>query len=252
MKKILFITCLVFILIFVVSCNSGVDDINESNNSSVSGAYEESGEESVTKNADSSQDAVLEKAKTGKCEEAKVCISSVYIADRNADCSISGKKKCTLGCVDNACKIGETCDVGFACLSETWHGYRKSDCSWTQKSLCENGCADGSCVEVNNSLASNMTENSSSAKSVDKVVTPAPSSPTIYTVQFGSSIVVSEHEVSIYNLEPDKVRISIDGKNSEWLSEGANVTLSGLQVFIKGVYLQSYQGGKQEVDFSLE
>lgn len=186
----------------------------------------------------------------GMCAPSWKCISTKYKAYQDANCAFIKKTECPLGCFNNSCKAGKNCEVGFKCITETWSGYQKEDCDWINKKLCENGCLDGDCL---NATQSNITESTdstteeTSSSSEEETSTPTES---FSILKYGDKTTINYHNLSIYLLESEQVKITLDGKNSNWLATGESYARNGLNVTIKEIMFQSFQGGTKAISYT--
>ncbi len=172
-----------------------------------------------------------DQTESGDCEAGWRCISSGKMVYQNSDCSFGEKKDCNTLCENNTCRPAKVCDVGFKCYNDEQFGYQKEDCSWIKKKLCEAGCEKGDCVDVD--------EN---ATVEDDEIEPDESVPVVVYEQLdlNDEIILEEMPVSLYILESDRVKITIDGKNSNWLAEGESFTRNDLTINVEEILFQKY------------
>ncbi len=246
------------ILILLIGCTTIIEDagsVEKSNPTSEEQVTEEllpESEETESKETISEEIPVKAAVQPGMCEPSWKCISSKYKAYQDANCAFTKKTECPLGCFNNSCKAGKTCSVGFKCITETWSGYQKEDCDWISKKLCENGCLDGECLNATQSNTTGNTdstaeETSTSSSSEEETST---SKESFSILKYGDKTTIDYHNMSIYLLEVEKVKITLDGKNSNWLAVGESYARNGLNVTIKEIMFQSFQGGTKAISYT--
>ena len=236
MRKILII---LFFLIFLVSCESGVQPENET--------------EAVA--------AVNETASTSGCTEQWECVDENYKIFVSEDCTKKEVTKCDRGCVNGTCKAAPVCTVGFKCIDENRRGYQKEDCSYINKQTCEGGCENNKCKTINASQAQTETNSTlvptstnSYASENQEENTTVEASPA-NTIQLGEEqqfeVSGTTHTISIYNLEVDQVIVKVDDLKSDWISEGGSFTYGniGATVNIEAILFKAY--GTKAVDYSI-
>jgi len=265
-KTILFAIsiCSLILLILLVGCTTIIEDTENVEKSALN--YEEqiteelpldseATESKESTETESEEIPVKATVQPGKCEPSWKCISSKYKAYQDANCAFTKKTECPLGCFNNSCKAGNTCAAGFKCITETWSGYQKEDCDWINKKLCENGCSDGDCLNATQSNligstdgdADSTAEETSSSSSDEDTSTP---SETFSILKYGDKTTINYHNLSIYLLESEQVKITLDGKNSNWLATGESYARNGLNLTIKEIMFQSYQGGTKAISYT--
>ena len=156
----------------------------------------------------------------------------VYLND---DCSFGEKKDCTTICENDTCRPAKVCDVGFKCRDNDTFGYQKEDCSWIKKKECEAGCEKGDCVEVDENVTVDVDE--PVVEEEEEESTPVVN---FEQLSIGEEITLEEMPVSLYIIESERVKITIDGKNSNWLAEGESFTRNDLTVTVEEILFQEY------------
>ena len=165
--------------------------------------------------------------KSGDCEAAWRCISNSKMVYQNSDCSFGEKKDCSTLCENDTCRPAKVCDVGFKCYNKDTTGYQKEDCSWIKKKLCEAGCVDDDCVEVDENATVDKTDEGDTSEGDDNEESSTPV-VNFEQLNIGEEITLEDMPVSLYIIESDRVKITIDGKNSNWLAEGESFSRNGL------------------------
>ncbi|MBI2146612.1 hypothetical protein HYU22_04690, partial [Candidatus Woesearchaeota archaeon] len=60
------------------------------------------------------------------------------------------------------------------------------------------------------------------------------------------------HSISIYAIEPARVRIVVDDLRSDWATEGSTITFSnGVTLVIKEILFQSFSEGQRKVVYTV-
>lgn len=168
------------------------------------------------------------------------CLSSKFKAYQLENCSWTDKKECPLGCYNGTCRVStETCKRGWNCKGKYIRGFQLEACDWIQETKCEWGCENAECKPE-----PNETTTVESSSEEPQAAEPLP------ILKAGEIKVISGHNVSIYLIEEDQVKIQIDGKKSDWLEQGNSFTSSGLTITIQEIYYQAYGGGKQEITYN--
>ena len=185
-----------------------------------------------------------------QCTDGWVCLTSTQKLHRLANCSFAERENCKFGCFNDSCKPAPVCTSGFKCKNKLEKGYQLEDCSWISRTKCNFGCQDAVCVPE-----SNVTD----APSDSGTASPAPpAAPSYPMIAVGERKVITvgekEHNLSIYLLEPDQVKLQLDVFKSEWILEGGNYTFgsAGVTFTIKGIFFQSFEGGKREVTYEVK
>ncbi len=257
-KTILFTLsiCILILLILLVGCTTIIED--EENSIEATSISEEKVTDGLSSELPEETSGTVPEeipvkaaVQPGMCAPSWKCISSKYKAYQDTNCAFTKKTECPLGCFNNSCKAGNTCAAGFKCITQTWIGYQKEDCDWIKKKLCQNGCSDGECL---NATQSNLTEStdsteetSSGSSSEEEVSAP---SETFSILKYGDKTTINYHNLSIYLLEPDRVKITLDGKNSNWLAVKESYARNGLNVTIKEIMFQSFEGGTKAISYT--
>ncbi|MBI2666118.1 hypothetical protein HYX13_00750 [Candidatus Woesearchaeota archaeon] len=185
-----------------------------------------------------------------QCTDGWVCLTSTQKLHRLANCSFAEREICKFGCVNDSCQPAPVCTSGFKCKSKYEKGYQLEDCSWMSRSKCEFGCENAVCIEK-----SNVTENNPSSQTSSPAPPSAPSYPII---ALGEKKVITvddkEYNLSIYILEPDQVKLQLDSFKSNWIPELGNYTFGsvGVNIFVRGIFFQSFEGGKKEVTYEVK
>ncbi len=246
--KLLIAAGIIAVFIFLAA---GCETIDESKlNASEAGAVEDGVSETdqvVIKGTESGQVTTEETA--GECIAGWKCIDKKIKAYRLANCSFVDRKECPLGCVNDTCRKSEVCTAGFKCKGEYFRAYQSESCAWLLKTKCEYGCLDGQCKNSTSSSSANNTETAQTTTTTTIVT------ETYETLKMGEPKTYTAggitHNLSIYNIEVSQVQISIDGKKSEWLPDNSNYTNSGITIFVKDIYFQSYAGGRREITYKM-
>lgn len=237
--KIFFILALIFLTFFLLSCKPlekppEIENITE--------------EENLT----------IPSEVTGPCPPGWKCISKWTKAYQYENCSWSpARLECPLGCLNNTCVLGKTCPSGFKCLDENRLAYQTEDCLFINIKKCEWRCQNDECLP----LPENYTEtlNQTNETLVEVPPTPVIEAPKeeIHKLSFGQTEVIEvngkKYNLSLYNLEPDRVIIALDNFQSGWLFDQGNFTFSvGITIFIREILFQSYAGGTREVSYVIK
>ena len=247
MRKIFLLLSLLIVSLLIFGCAEVVEKDIYDTDSSDDGYdtvdlddnfYAESDESNV-KNVDDAS----ETKESGDCEAGWKCISNNKMVYLNDDCSFGEKKDCSTICENNTCRPAKVCDVGFTCYNDDTVGYQKEDCSWIKKKLCEAGCVDDDCVEVD--------ENATVEDVDEPVVDDDESTPVVNfdQINIGEEITLEDMPVSLYIIESGRVKITIDGKNSNWLAEGESFARNGLTITVEEVLFQEY--GIKAISYSV-
>ncbi len=182
------------------------------------------------------------------CTPGWRCISSSVKAYQVENCSLTTRETCKLGCLNDSCKKPATCTAGFKCKGQYYKGYQLEDCSWTSTTKCEWGCENVQCLPQPNETSAAST---STTMGESTAVPARPSSPIL---KAGETVNVTVdgvgHPLRIYSLTQEYVQFELDGKKSERLKLGQSFTFfNGITITLVDIYLQSYAGGKQEVEY---
>ena len=247
MKKIIpAVFFLLFILLIGCGSQEQVEELMEENatisaDDTVSQAITEDGEQ---------ESAAPSSLPPGQCAPQWKCISSTTKAFQKQDCSWGERSKCPLGCFNDTCRAASTCDSGFKCINDHRKGYQTEACTWINDVECPGSCENGECLFYNASavqdVASPAAEQESSSPPVDNSK----------TLRMGQQETVEingeEHVISVYILEPSKMKFSVDGFKTDWLEEGESATIRCVTLDVKEILFQSFSGGKQEVRYTVE
>jgi hypothetical protein len=239
------VVLLLFILlfsVFMIACTQQTTEIPTEKllvEKAVSSEPQISREENVTAVPEIS---VLKTA----CTSTWTCLSSTIKIYRYANCSFGEKQVCKYGCKNETCRSAPTCETGFKCNGGYARGHQEKNCEWTLEEKCPYGCKDGRCQPQPNETI--VTESPASITPPEETVVSEPTN----IIAVGQKQVVNSHNVSIYILEPTRVRMLLDERRSNWLEEGQNETLgNGVKIVIVAIYFQEYAGGKREVEYKL-
>ena len=228
MKKIIpAVFFLLFILLIGCGSQEQVEKLMEENatisaDDTVSQAITEDGEQ---------ESAAPSSLPPGQCAPQWKCISSTTKAFQKQDCSWGERSKCPLGCFNDTCRAASTCDSGFKCINDHRKGYQTEACSWINDVECPGSCENGECLFYNASavqdVASPAAEQESSSPPVDNSK----------TLRMGQQETVEingeEHVISVYILEPSKMKFSVDGFKTDWLEEGESATIHTVTFYFK-------------------
>lgn len=196
------------------------------------------------------------------CAPQWECVDENYKAYVLADCTRTQVSKCERGCFNGTCIAAPTCTVGFKCIDEKRKAYQKEDCSFINKKSCDWGCDKDKCQEKP-ANASNETAASATAPAAPTTSYAAENEEgqvekedkTRYSLKFGEQqeleISGTKHNVSIYNLETDRVILKVNGIKSEWIGQGGNFTYGniGATFYIESILFQTY--GTKAIDFTI-
>jgi hypothetical protein len=240
---------IIIIAIFLIGC-SQIEETEETNyTDGISDAVFVDDADTIDKTKTEEDKESTKPEITGACEPQWKCLGNNYKIYVKTDCSFGEKKECALGCFNNTCVVGKTCDVGFACKDDSTKGYQKEDCKWIKKSECEFGCLKGACLPK----PENYTEPVEEVVEVDEDEEPVV--PT-YTLKMGETVSVNvddvQHNVSLYILDNEGARIIIDGYKSDFVAMGGTLNYNGVILNIVEITYQPYVGGIQEIVYSLE
>jgi hypothetical protein len=245
MKRGVFVLVL---LLFLVGCTEEITDSLDEN-------FTE--DTLVTNQENESIEEEVKNTEEGECTPHWDCIGPKYKAYQIEDCSWTQKKECTLGCFDGDCKAAKTCDSGFKCMDNNTKAFQNSGCFWSKEVDCDWGCVNAKCnpmpENATNVSETNLTEEVEDF--VEEVVVVIPKD-TSSILKSGEKALVEinsdQYELSIYNLESDRVKLMINNQKSDWLVENSNYTFSvGIKVNVKEIFLQTYEGGKQQITYTI-
>ena len=199
------------------------------------------------------------------CAEKWICINKTVSAHLNANCRGNNQTIWT-ECLDGTCKIEEIdiCSAGFKCKNSNERGFQLEDCSWERKENCEFGCdfESNKCFATNqtpiinltinktvkvNTTINSTTNSSSNTTNTSKVAYP--------TLKLGETVTVNDRNLSIYILEPERVRVKLNQYKSDWLADGENhlfnLTQGLTRIYIREILFQPYEGGKRQISYEV-
>lgn len=224
------------------------------------GVEKEVEEPAIEEDVEESGKETFVEEEEGLCTSGWKCISKWYKAYQLADCSWKDKKECTLGCVNGTCVAAETCASGFKCINENEKGFQTETCSWIKTKKCDWGCEDGECKPAsteNETADGTVNQTTSEEEEAEEEIAEEAVEEDVKMLYLNAKDVIEvdgeEHNLSIYNIELDWVRLDIDGKKTGWLGEGDNFTsVSGVTIIIKEILFQPYVGGTKAVGYTVE
>jgi len=247
MKKIdaaIISVCLLFVLLFLMGCSQSLDDGNQT----AIGGGKSSKESNTVENTDT--------LPVGQCTPGWKCIASDIKAYQYENCSFRDKKKCTLRCNEGNCTAATKCEVGFKCKDKNTLVYQLESCGYQSEKECADGCLNDKCIEKGNE-----TSNVTNATTNETVTAPVVETPVVVvknwnTLNLGEKAIVTysekKYNLSIYNLEGDRAKLSLDQWTSDWIEEGGNFTFGvGLRVIVQEVLLQPNADGIRQVSYTL-
>ena len=177
---------------------------------------------------------------TSGCVKEWKCISSGVKAYQYENCSYGERKTCANGCENNTCKATEVCTPGFKCHGNYYKGYQLESCDWISQEKCEYGCANATCKPE-----PNVTQETAPTSAA----TPAPVSYPLLKIGETATIGINS-TLKIYIIEEGQVRLLLDERKTDWLTEGANVSFrDGTMIVIKEILFQSYSGGSRAISY---
>lgn len=237
MRK-LFLLALLLLALILLGCSQEVEEKTLPGTAVVG----EAPKEEAPKEAVPSPEALPESSPLlGACNASWKCISSSTKAWQLENCSFAQRVECPLGCEDNACRKGSTCIAGFKCKGSQVRGYQTESCAWISETKCEYGCLDAECLPKPNVTASTSI--------VEEVpVAPPPPKPVL---NLGETVEVGGKKLSIHQIESGQVQLAVDGKRSDWLTEGSTYTSGNVVITVHEIFFQSYEGGKKQISYSL-
>lgn len=162
------------------------------------------------------------------------------------------RKECPLGCVEGACKAGNTCTPGFRCKDPSTKAYQTETCRWNNEKECEWGCEDGKCNLPPGNGTINQTAEPEQVEVKEEAAPPKDllkiNADETQTLEFSGV----DHQLRIYLIEDGRVRLEIDQQKSDWLGEGSNFThSSGVRIIVESIFFQSYPGGMKAVEYTV-
>ena len=221
MRWAVFVLCTLMILLISCSVDEEVNSIIETNETP----------------------SINEEVEETECTASWKCVDNKIKAYQLSNCTLIDHRKCPLGCENNTCKEAEVCEAGFKCKGDYYRAYQLESCDWLEKTKCEYGC----------NISSNECNEEPEESETQAEVAPEEPVITYHNLKLGEtkshSLGGTEYTLSIYNIDDSQVQISINGKRSNWIEERANYTTQGITIEVKGIYFQSYAGGKKEIDY---
>ncbi len=184
----------------------------------------------------------------GPCAKGWVCVNSELMVYRYANCSFGQKKTCSTYCDNGTCRPAKVCTIGFKCLNADMRGYQMESCSWINREECPFGCEEGKCKAEGNATAAETsaaeTETSSASQSYPML-------------EYGQTATFTaggtEHTLSIYFIDADKVKVTLDGRNSNWLYVGTSQYFpNGITIVLQEIYFQPYEGGQKAIAYEVK
>jgi hypothetical protein len=152
------------------------------------------------------------------------------------------RQDCKFGCKNNTCAPAPVCTSGWNCDGNYYRGYRLESCEFTKKEKCDFGCTEGECIAES---VKNAT-----VEVAEPVVEQKTVSATI--LNLGETIILKNHNVSIYAIDSEQVMLSVDGKKSKFLKPGETFIRNDLSMVIEEIYFQSFNGGKRMISYSVK
>lgn len=241
MKKIIF-WLLVLSLLLIIGCaeEKQAEELREEKETA------SSPEDDSTEIAAEDETSAPAALPSGACAPGWKCISSQMKAYRNESCGFEQRVTCSLGCQNDTCRAASTCTPRFKCINDHRKGYQTESCTWINDVECPGGCEEGECLFYNETAAPEEAQ----------AAAEAPLPDTGRTLRMGQQETVEinseEHIISVYLLEPSRMKFSVDGFKTDWLEEGDTANIRGITLAVKEILFQSYSGGKQEVRFTVE
>ncbi len=214
------------------------DDINIEKRSSTVATVEDSREKDVPS---------LPKKTITPCQPGWKCLSSTLKIRLLANCSFGERQSCTYGCANESCNPPPVCEPGWKCKGSMERGYQENTCDWIQETKCEYGCFNATCQAKPN-------ETTTPAEVMPSDTSPPRPSVSIIKVGEVQEITANGgvHNLSVGILEPERVRMSLDGFRSDWLSDGQSFTFgSGVTIKVHTILFQGFAGGKREVEYTV-
>jgi hypothetical protein len=222
------------IVILVVACHKPIADVSKV----------ESGDERQQEDVAEVQEILTIETPADECVADWICLDDDNRGYQLGNCSIQETKACVLGCVNGTCRVGKICEAGFKCTSETRKAYQSEGCVWTAKSNCDWKCEDGKCVE--------KPENYTESVPVETVKVETGLVRLAIGQKSGAVVEDANYTIELYNIEPGRVQLKINGDRSDWIFEGNNYTYSTLILEIKEVLFQNFANGLKEVAYEVK
>lgn len=187
----------------------------------------------------------------GLCTAGWTCFSSTQKIYRHDNCSLGRRETCKFGCTNDGCAPAPICTSGFKCKGTSVRGYQLEDCSWTSEARCDYGCQDATCLDKPNITLS--TEQGTGRDSQSS--SPPPTYPEL--IQGQSVPVESEGTtfiLSIYALDAEQVKVALDSRKSDWLSQGEmyRFNSAGVTINIREILFQPHEGGKRAITYEIQ
>lgn len=179
----------------------------------------------------------------GTCTGKWICISSNVKAFQDENCELSNRTTCKKICQDGVCSEEEIkiCIPGFKCRNQYERAFQRESCGWDKRERCEYGC-DLSNNKCHTASIMNTT------KAVETTEKPAPNP----IISLGEVQPVNNQNLTIYILEPDRVKLKINQQRSEWLNEGQTFTsISGVKITVVEILFQPYEGGNRKIVYKV-
>lgn len=180
------------------------------------------------------------------------CLGKWEKAYRYQNGSWSGRIECPLGCENGECRKGKTCASGFKCIDESKRGYQTEACLWIKTSVCEGSCEKGECKLI---IPKNETNNNRTNTTLVKETPKTETKPkeNLETLELNEEKIIGANGATyilrIYLLEPERVKLMVDGTKSDWLKEGGNFTYGSFTISLKEILFQSFAGGKRMISY---
>lgn len=246
MKKIMIVVVLcLFILLVGCADNNQAEELNEEN---ATASDLDNVSESITEERQEEINVPIS-LPTGQCIPGWKCISSQMKAYRNESCGFERRIRCPLGCQNDTCRAATVCTSGFVCVNQYMKGYQTEACTTINDVECPGGCEEGECLFYN---ASAVQEAAAPAAESS----PSPPADDSRILRMGQQEKVEingeEHVISVYLLEPSRTKFSVDGFKTDWLEEGDTAHIRDVTITVKEILFQSFEGGKQQVRYTVE
>ncbi len=237
MKKIILTAIILSILsvIFLAGCTE------EISTDGIADETDQSTENELPDKENSTAELNSEKLLSGECTPGWKCISSLIKAYQSENCSFGERIDCRLGCANDTCRVLEPCPPGFRCKNNYIKGFQLESCEWISTTKCEFGCREAECLPKPNATAAEEDDDEEETVTVPRQV-----------LNEGRTVEINGQLISIYLLEPDRVKIKINERRSDWLAEGENYSSSGVKITIAGILYQAYLGGTRAVEYQYE
>lgn len=184
------------------------------------------------------------------CTEQWKCLNHETKIFQLANCSFSQKLDCPLGCFNDTCKVGKTCDTGFKCIDEQKYGFQLASCSWGSITTCEFGCINSTCnEEPENATVENI-------EVVEEPIVQQTTATTTTMLKMGEIHAVTvngnTYNLSIYTMDTEKVQLKLNNQKTSWIEIEGNYTYHEDQFFIEEILFQPYEGGTRAIEYRVE